>query len=138
MIRASSHIAGGQEIHKSGAQVRTLNSPYSISQYTMLRCCSQCPRTSSPSGLSRHRKTCKIYRQSIDSSLRPAQYAEHTRSIAIRTGLQVNQEGVGVEAVEGSKTDTEWIQTDITVSSTFIIFPHMLLTRCYVAVALYL
>jgi hypothetical protein len=99
-----------------------------ISQCSMLRCCSQCPRISSSSGLSRHRKTCKIFRQSMDSSLRLAQYADHTQSMAIRTGLQANQQVVGVEAVEGS--DTERIQTDVTVSSIFIIFPQMLLTRC--------
>ena len=86
----------------------------------MSRCCSQCPRISSSSGISRHRKTCKIYRQSVDSSLRLAQ------SIAIRSGLQANQRVVGVKH---SKTDTERIQTDITVSHASIIFPQMILTH---------
>jgi hypothetical protein len=88
-------------------------------QCSMPRCCPQCPRESTLSGLTRHRKTCKTYQQSIDASVRLAQHAEHTNSIARRTALQAGQQVVGVE-----EADSERMQTDITVSSAFIVLTH--------------
>src|SRR6266700_1027725 len=41
-----------------------------ISLCSMPQCCPQCPRESSVSGMSRHRKTCKIYQHFIDAGLR--------------------------------------------------------------------
>jgi len=54
-------------------------------QYSMPQCCPQCLLESSSSGMSQHYKTCNIYWQFMDASLRVAQYAELTNSIARRT-----------------------------------------------------
>ena len=101
-----------------------------ISQCSMPRCCPRCARESTPSGMTRHRKTCKIYQQFMDAGVRLAQYAEHTNSMARRTALQAKQQVFGVE-----EADAERMQTDITVSFAFIVSTQMVLI-CHSPLAL--
>jgi len=72
--------------------------------------------------MSRHHKMCNIYWQFMDASLRVAQYAELTNSIARKMASQVKQQEVGAE-----EEVTEWIQTCI-VSFASIVFTQMVLT----------
>ena len=99
----------------------------SMSPYSLNRCCPQCPRESSPSGLTRHRRACKIYQQHINASLSLARYAEYKRGM---NALQAKQRVVDVE-----EADSERIQTDTTVSFSFSFFTQIVLT-CHSHLAL--
>lgn len=65
----------------------------------MTRCCPPCHLESTPSGLTRHRRTCKLYRRYLDAGRRV--YAERLRQADL---------------------DRIQLETDITVSLSFSIF----------------
>jgi len=81
-----------------------------------IRCCPLCPRESSASGTTRHRKTCETYQQFMDAGLRLAQQAT-------RSALQARRQAVEVE-----EAGTEWIETNVTVSFALLILTQMVLT----------
>ena len=82
----------------------------------MPRCCPLCPRESTASGMTRHRKTCTTYQQFMEAGLRLAQEAT-------RTTLQARQQAVEVE-----EAGTGWIEPDVAVSFGLLIFTQMVLT----------
>jgi hypothetical protein len=94
-----------------------------MSPCDLKRCCPECPRTSSPSGMTRHRLACKIYQQHLEATIRLARYAEQHYSRRMNT-LQAKQRVVDVEEADSGR-----IQTDIAVSFSFSAAPVSTLTH---------
>src|ERR1700674_2223902 len=85
-------------------------------------CCSNCPRTSTSSGMTRHRQTCKLYKQFMAKCRRLAQSAEQTKSIARRTVLQATQQVVSVDTVEGAdRRHYDSVSFTIVISTQFVL-----------------